>query len=61
MTAERAYSMGIEKLELSLVTPEVSPMAIFGRAATDAVAGLLERAGITVYCQRWRRSPPPGT
>ena len=49
MTAERAQSMGIDALEMSLVTPEVSPMAIFGRTAGDAVAGLLERAGITVY------------
>jgi sulfide:quinone oxidoreductase len=49
MTAERAYSMGIDELEMSLVTPEVGPMAIFGPAAGDAVSGLLERAGITVY------------
>jgi sulfide:quinone oxidoreductase len=49
MTAERAYSMGIDELELTLVTPEVSPMAIFGSAASDAVADRLERAGITVY------------
>src|SRR3954452_10809920 len=49
MTAERAYSMGIDELEISLVTPEVSPMAIFGRAASDAVASRLERARITVY------------
>jgi sulfide:quinone oxidoreductase len=49
MTAERAYSMGIDELELSLVTPEISPMAIFGPAASDAVADRLERAGITVY------------
>ena len=31
------------------MTPEVGPLAIFGSAAGDAVAGLLERAGITVY------------
>ena len=41
--------MGIDELELSIVTPEVGPLAIFGSAAGDAVAGLLERAGITVY------------
>jgi hypothetical protein len=50
MTAERAYSMGIDELELSIVTPEVGPLAIFGSAAGDAVAGLLGRAVAT---------PPP--
>lgn len=50
MTAERADSMGIDDLELSIVTPEPSPLAIFGRAASDALTAVLERAGITAYC-----------
>lgn len=49
MTAERADSMGIDELEISLITPEASPMAIFGAAASDAVGELLEAAGISVY------------
>ena len=49
MTAERARSMGIDELEVTLVTPEPSPLAIFGEAASEAASGLLERAGITVY------------
>ena len=49
MTAERADSMGIDELEISLVTPEASPMAIFGGAASDAVGELLKAAGIVVY------------
>ena len=57
MTAERAHSMGIDELEMALVTPEVSPMAIFGRAASDAVANLLERAGITVYSSALAQVP----
>ena len=57
MTAARAYDMGIDELEMSLVTPEVSPMAIFGRAASDAVADLLERAGITVYSSALAQVP----
>jgi hypothetical protein len=60
MTAERAYSMGIDELELSIVTPEVRPMAIFGSAAGDAVAGLLERAGITVYLSAVAQIPAAG-
>ena len=60
MTAERARSMDIDDLEMSLVTPEVSPMAIFGRGASDAVADLLERAGITVYSSALAQVPAPG-
>jgi sulfide:quinone oxidoreductase len=49
LTAERASSMGVEDLEITLVTPESRPLAVFGETASEAVAGLLERAGITVY------------
>jgi sulfide:quinone oxidoreductase len=49
MTAERAYSMGIDNFEVSVVTPEPTPLAIFGQAASEAVSRLLEDAGITVY------------
>ena len=49
MTAERAYSMGIEDFEVSVVTPEPTPLAVFGQAASEAVSRLLEDAGITVY------------
>ena len=60
MTAERAYSMSIDELDLSLVTPEASPMAIFGPAASDAVAGRLERAGISVYASALAQVPAAG-
>jgi sulfide:quinone oxidoreductase len=59
MTAERAHDMGIDDIEMSLVTPEVSPMAIFGRAASDTVADLLERAGIAVYASALAQVPAP--
>ena len=49
MTAERAYSMGIEDFEVSVVTPEPSPLAVFGQTASEAVSRLLEDASITVY------------
>jgi sulfide:quinone oxidoreductase len=45
MTAGRAYDMGIE-LETTIITPEDSPLAIFGASASDTVADLLSRAGI---------------
>jgi sulfide:quinone oxidoreductase len=47
MTAERASSMGME-VQLTLVTPEERPLAIFGPAASDAVDASLTRAGIVL-------------
>jgi sulfide:quinone oxidoreductase len=49
MTAERANSMGMDELDLTLVTSETSPLAVFGEAASEAASELLERAGVTVY------------
>jgi sulfide:quinone oxidoreductase len=45
MTAGRAYDMGIE-LETTIVTPEDSPLAIFGSSASISVAELLHRANV---------------
>ncbi len=54
MTAGRAYDMGVE-LAVTLLTPEDSPLAIFGSNASSAVAARLEQAGIQVigsaYCE----------
>jgi sulfide:quinone oxidoreductase len=46
MTAGRAYDMGVE-LQTTIVTPEDSPLAIFGTTASNAVAALLTGANIT--------------
>ena len=59
MTAERARSMGIDELELTLLTPEPRPLAVFGEAASAAVSELLERAGITVYASAVAHVPGP--
>jgi sulfide:quinone oxidoreductase len=45
MTAERAYGMCLE-VDLTLVTPEAAPLAVFGSAASHEVGALLEDAGI---------------
>jgi sulfide:quinone oxidoreductase len=50
MTAERARSMDIRELELSLVTPERRPLAVFGGAVSDVVESRLAAAGIALYC-----------
>ena len=60
MTAERARNMGIDELEVTLVTPELSPLAIFGESASAAASGLLEEAGITVLCSAVANVPAPG-
>jgi sulfide:quinone oxidoreductase len=46
MTAREAWSMGIEDITMQIVSPEASPLALFGRQATIAMAELLGRAHI---------------
>lgn len=48
MTAERADSMGMD-VELTVVTPDEAPLAIFGESVSDAVSRLLDEAGIVVH------------
>ncbi len=54
MTAGRAYDMQVE-LDVTIVTPEDAPLAIFGSGASDGVRKLLERAKIktinSAYCE----------
>ena len=45
MTAGRAFDTGVE-LAVTIVTPEDTPLAIFGSIASAAVAEMLEKAGI---------------
>lgn len=45
MTASRAYDMNVN-VAITLITPEDSPLAIFGQTASGAVAELLERSNI---------------
>jgi len=46
MTAREVWSLGIEGVEFSLISPESEPLAIFGRAASEAVGDLLNQEGI---------------
>lgn len=46
MTAARAYEMNVE-IEITIITPEETPLAIFGGRASDAVEALLQASGIT--------------
>ena len=52
-TAARARSMGSDGLKVTIVTNEDVPLAAFRGAGSDAVAGLLEQAGITTLCSSY--------
>jgi sulfide:quinone oxidoreductase len=56
MTAARADDMQI-KLETTIVTPEDSPLAIFGSTASDAVRELLQAAGIEIVSSAYVEVP----
>ncbi len=56
MTAGRAYDMNIA-LETTIVTPEDSPLAIFGSAASSAVAELLTSANVETISSAYAEVP----
>ncbi len=56
MTAGRAYDVGIE-LQSTIVTPEDSPLAIFGCSASSTVAELLARANIETINSAYAEVP----
>ena len=60
MTAERAESMDIHELELSLVTPEPRPLAVFGTTVSDVVTNRLANAGIRVFTNSLAKVPGAG-
>ncbi|MEO8968961.1 MAG: FAD-dependent oxidoreductase [Solirubrobacteraceae bacterium] len=47
MTARDVQAMGIDDTRLHLITPEATPLAIFGPHASQAVATMLDRAGVS--------------
>jgi sulfide:quinone oxidoreductase len=59
MTAARAYDMQVE-LSSTIVTPEDSPLAIFGKAASEAVAERLAQAGIETINSAYVEIPHAG-
>jgi sulfide:quinone oxidoreductase len=46
MAARQAWSMGMDQVRFALVTPEERPLAMFGRAPSQAVAELLNGCGV---------------
>lgn len=60
MTAHRAHEMGLEGVELTLVTPEESPLVVFGPDPSQEVARLLEQAGVEARCSVHAEVPRKG-
>lgn len=56
MTAGRAYELDVA-LAITIVTPEPSPLAIFGANATEVVSGLLSESDITVVPSAYAEVP----
>jgi sulfide:quinone oxidoreductase len=59
MTAARAFDASAE-LAVTIVTPEESPLAIFGIGASGAVAELLAEAGIETLTSAYAEVPHSG-
>lgn len=60
MTAERARSMDVDDVELTVVTPDEAPLAVFGPPVSEAVGRLLDEAGVAVRTGSAARMPAPG-
>jgi sulfide:quinone oxidoreductase len=60
MTARRAQEMSLDGVELTFVTPEETPLAVFGPGPSDEVRELLEQAGIDVRCAVHAEVPRKG-
>jgi sulfide:quinone oxidoreductase len=61
MTAQRAYEMSLDDVELTIATPEESPLGVFGASASADVVAMLQEAGIRVETSVRVEVPTGGT
>ncbi len=59
MLTTRAFDMNVD-LQLTIVTPEDAPLAIFGGRASEEVEGLLRKAGIATLTSSYAEVCNPG-
>ncbi len=59
LTATRAYEMGTE-VAITIITPEDSPLSVFGEKASGAVAQRLARRGVEVVGSAYAEVPGGG-
>jgi len=60
MTSAECRAHDLSGVELSLVTPEEEPLAIFGHAASAAIRRLLDDSGVTLYTSSYGSPSRPG-
>jgi sulfide:quinone oxidoreductase len=60
MTARETHAMGIDDARLQIVSPEATPLALFGPEASAAVAGLLARANVAFTGNTYARPDADG-
>jgi sulfide:quinone oxidoreductase len=53
LTASKLRARGFGEVALQIVTPEETPLGIFGRRASEEVAALLEACGIAFSGETW--------
>jgi sulfide:quinone oxidoreductase len=57
MTAERAYSMGMDEFAVDVITAEPEPLAAFGHAASEALQVFLAERGVQVHARSQAEVP----
>jgi sulfide:quinone oxidoreductase len=60
LTARQVRSMGMSKTQITIVTPEARPLALFGPRASAATRELLGRAGVEIALGAYVQSVQPG-
>jgi sulfide:quinone oxidoreductase len=60
LTARQVRSMGMTETQITIITPEARPLALFGPRASAATTELLDRAGVAIVLDAYVQSVIPG-
>lgn len=60
MTSKAVRGMAIDDLRIQVVSPEPTPLAVFGQAASAAVGALLRQANVDFRGETYARATPGG-
>jgi sulfide:quinone oxidoreductase len=60
LTAQQVRSMGMTEAQITIITPEGRPLALFGPRASAATSELLKRAGVGLVVDAYVQSVIPG-
>lgn len=60
MTSQQVRSMGMTETQITIITPEARPLALFGPRASAAIGELLDRAGVAIVVDAYVQSVVPG-